>query len=400
MSVRIIHTADLHLGVQPSDFKVDRLQDFIKSLNKIKEYAIKNNSDIVIIAGDVFHHPRPTNKVMYEFSVFVRDLIANGIHVVIIRGNHDASQIPEQRTFLDALDTILGGETSTKKFFHYLPRISSITVKGKSGKNIKIIGVPYVRPRVTGERSTDVEKLKNHVEERLKSELDARSDSDYTVVAAHLSLEGFTYGAERRLAFLENEVRFPVNMFVRNGLVSYVAMGHIHKHQDRKVGDVSIVYSGSIERVDFGEHDEKKYFIDIKEENGRLQWKPVELDIRPMHVIHIDTRGHSLDYINDELRKKRDIRDSLIKLILKVGEREKEIMKPEVILKYLDTFNVYDAKLEYEMLNENVSIIEMSKASSLEEMFKEYVKNAVDPSIRDVVIERGLRLLRELEYIG
>lgn len=397
MALRIIHTADLHLGVQPSDFRTDRLPDFIKSLNMIKEYAIKNDSDIVIIAGDVFHHPRPTNKVMYEFSVFVRDLIANGIHVVIVRGNHDASQIPDQRTFLDALDTILGGEASVEKFFHYLSKISSITIKGKSGKSVKIIGVPYVRPRVSGERSVDAERLKNIVEERLKEELDASSNSDYTIIVAHLSLEGFAYGAERKLAFLENEVRFPESMLVKNSSISYVAMGHIHKHQDRKVGDVSIVYPGSIERVDFGEVNERKYFIDIKEENGGLKWSAVPLNIRPMHVINIDARGHSLDYINNEL-KKRNLRDALVKLILTVGTKEREAMKPEIILKYLDAFNVYDARLEYEVLIENMITGDMSKVSNLEEMFKDYVNNTIDSEIREVVIERGLRLLRELGY--
>jgi hypothetical protein len=33
--------------------------------------------------------------------------------------------------------------------------------------------------------------------------------------------------------------------------------------------------------------------------------------------------------------------------------------------------------------------------SDLETLFKEYVKNTVDPEIRDAVIERGLKLLKE-----
>jgi len=401
VSLRIIHTADLHLGVQPSDFKSDRLADFIKSLNTIKEYTIKNNADILIIAGDVFHHPRPVNKVIYEFSVFIKDLISNGIHVVIVRGNHDASQISEQRTFLDALNTLLSSESiSVEGFFHYISKISSITIKGKSGKSVRIIGIPYTRPRIISDWRIDSEKLRNTVEERLKSELDVPSDVDYTIITAHLSLEGFNYGSERKLAFLENEVKFSPSMFTKNRLVSYVAMGHIHKHQNIKFGDIDIVYPGSIERVDFSEASEKKYFIDIKEEHGRLVWDAIELNVRPMEIISLDTRGRSLNYVYDEL-KKRKIINALVKLTLKIGNKERELMKPENINKLLEELGAYDVRLDYELVSEEKGMIDGTSKSDLETLFKEYVKNTVDPEIRDAVIERGLKLLKEnLEFWG
>jgi len=395
VSLRIIHTADLHLGVQPSDFKSDRLADFVKNLNIIKEYTIKNNADILIIAGDVFHHPRPVNRVMYEFSVFIKDLISNGIHVVIVRGNHDASQLPEQRTFLDALNTLLGSESiSVEGLFHYIPKISSVIIKGKSGKSVKIIGIPYTRPRIISNWHIDSEKLRGIVEERLKSELDAPSNTDYTIIAAHLSLEGFNYGSERKLAFLENEIKFSPNMFAKNKLVSYVAMGHIHKHQSIKFGDMNIVYSGSIERVDFSEASEKKYFIDIKEEHGNLIWNAVELDVRPMEIISLDTRGRSLNYVYDEL-KKRKIINALVKLTLKVGNKERELMKPENIIDYLNKLGAYDVRLDYELMTGEITMADETSKSDLETLFKEYVKNTVDPEIRDAVIERGLKLLKE-----
>ncbi len=400
MSLRIIHTADLHLGVQPSDFKHKRLDDFIKSLNIIKEYTIKNNADILIIAGDVFHHPRPTNEVMYKFSVFIRDVIANGIHVVIVRGNHDGSQISDQETFLDAINTLLGDKAIfVERFFHYIPKTSSITIKVKSGKIVKIIGVPYSRPRIISNWNIDREKFKNTIEERFKSELDSQSNADYTIAVAHLSLDGFSYGSERKLAFLENEVRFSPNMFAKNNIISYVALGHIHKHQSMSLGDISIVYPGSIERVDFSEWKEKKYFIDIKEERGKLTWNAIELDIRPMEVIKIDTRGLLLNQVYDEL-KKRKILNALVKLTLIVGNKERELIKPENVLAYLEkTLGAYDAQLEYELSSKGEVIITETSKGDLESMFKEYVNMTVDPDIRNAVIERGLKLIREnLEY--
>jgi DNA repair exonuclease SbcCD nuclease subunit len=157
---------------------------------------------------------------------------------------------------------------------------------------------------------------------------------------------------------------------------------------------MNIVYSGSIERVDFSEASEKKYFIDIKEEYGNLIWNAVELDVRPMEIISLDTRGRSLNYVYDEL-KKRKIINALVKLTLKVGNKERELMKPENIIDYLNKLGAYDVRLDYELMSGEITMADETSKSDLETLFKEYVKNTVDPEIRDAVIERGLKLLKE-----
>ena len=63
---------------------------------------------------------------------------------------------------------------------------------------------------------------------------------------------------------------------VKNQRFSYVAMGHIHKPQDVNEGyQPPVVYPGSIERVDFGEAKEDRFFVIADIEKGKdteVEW--------------------------------------------------------------------------------------------------------------------------------
>ncbi len=57
---------------------------------------------------------------------------------------------------------------------------------------------------------------------------------------------------------------------VKNKKLNYVAMGHIHKPQDVNEGyQPPVIYPGSIERVDFGEAKEDRFFVIADVEKGK-----------------------------------------------------------------------------------------------------------------------------------
>ena len=87
---------------------------------------------------------------------------------------------------------------------------------------------------------------------------------------SHCEVEGASYGSEKGLA-IANDVTIPLPL-LQDKRLSYVALGHIHKHQVLGKNPL-IVYSGSPQRIDFGEEKEEKGIClveIIKMDNG--QW--------------------------------------------------------------------------------------------------------------------------------
>src|SRR5512136_310630 len=76
-----------------------------------------------------------------------------------------------------------------------------------------------------------------------------------------------------------------------DGPWDYVALGHVHKHQSLNEGRYpALVYSGSLERIDFGEEKEAKGFCWIELEKGNTTWQFVEVKARPFVTINLDVR--------------------------------------------------------------------------------------------------------------
>jgi DNA repair protein SbcD/Mre11 len=65
---------------------------------------------------------------------------------------------------------------------------------------------------------------------------------------------------------------------VRDQRLDYVALGHIHKSQDlNEGGHHPVIYPGSIERVDFGEVDDRKTYVIAEVDRDKTSYKQVDL---------------------------------------------------------------------------------------------------------------------------
>jgi exonuclease SbcD len=70
---------------------------------------------------------------------------------------------------------------------------------------------------------------------------------------------------------------------VRDPRLDYVALGHIHKSQDLNEGShPPVIYPGSIERVDFGEAADDKFYViaEIEKQKTKVEWRKLA-GIRP-----------------------------------------------------------------------------------------------------------------------
>jgi exonuclease SbcD len=102
------------------------------------------------------------------------------------------------------------------------------------------------------------------------------------VLAAHFSVQGAKFGVERAV-MLGGDIVLPASL-VKDPRLSYVALGHIHKPQNlNESNDPPVIYPGSIERIDFGEVNDEKYFVVAGVEAGKptqVEWRKLE-GIRP-----------------------------------------------------------------------------------------------------------------------
>jgi exonuclease SbcD len=98
----------------------------------------------------------------------------------------------------------------------------------------------------------------------------------------------------------------------------YVALGHIHHHQDMNLGQYPpVVYSGSIERIDFGEENSSKGFCWVTLARGATSYEFVELPSRPFVTIKVDARAQR-DPTQAVLKaiRKRDLTDAVVRVLI------------------------------------------------------------------------------------
>ena len=150
---------------------------------------------------------------------------------------------------------------------------------------VQVIAMPWVSRSglmASMEASgTDSKELFSKIESRI-SELveDWMSEADQSlplILTAHASVEGALFGAER-MVMLGSDLVLPTSL-VKDRRLDYVAMGHIHKPQDVNEGyHPPVIYPGSIERVDFGEAMDDKFFViaDVTCGATKVEWRKID----------------------------------------------------------------------------------------------------------------------------
>jgi exonuclease SbcD len=137
-----------------------------------------------------------------------------------------------------------------------------------------------------GMSGTDTVQVYEEIEKRLAELVYQWLEEDVdptlpTILTAHCSVQGAVYGGERTV-LLGSDLVLPGSL-VKDPRLDYVALGHIHKPQNlNQDAHPPVIYPGSIERVDFGEARDDKFFVIAHVERGktRVEWRKLE-GIRP-----------------------------------------------------------------------------------------------------------------------
>jgi exonuclease SbcD len=159
------------------------------------------------------------------------------------------------------------------------------------------------------------------------------------VLAGHFSVGGAVFGSER-------SVMLGRDLVIQKSALAdlawdYVALGHIHKHQNltpkRATDAPPIVYSGSLERIDFGEAAETKGFCWVTLERGATQWEFKAVNARPFVTVRVDARQEAdptaavVAAIGEQ-----DIEGAVVKVVVELQEGQEAALRRREVEAALD----------------------------------------------------------------
>jgi exonuclease SbcD len=294
--INVLHFADIHIGMEnyghidSSTGINSRVLDFLRRFDEVIDYGLNHDVDLVIFAGDAFKTRDPSPTLQREFARRIKRFVDAQVPVVMLVGNHDLPAMEKKASSIDIYRTlgvpnvIIGWAEDVH------------VIETKRGK-VQVATAPYpMRNRLFTQaehRGKSIEELDKTLQEIVGDNIRAMAEQlDPTlpaILTGHFTVSGATYGSERSV-MIGRDVAV-LKSVLSDGPWDYVALGHIHKHQDLNDGRYpAMVYSGSLERIDFGEEKEAKGFCWIELEKGNTSWQFVEVKARPFVTINLDVR--------------------------------------------------------------------------------------------------------------
>jgi len=91
--MKIIHFADLHLGVEsygridPVTGLSSRLLDFLFVLDQVVDYTLEKKVDLVLFCGDAYKSREPSQTQQREFAKRINRLSTSGIPILPSNGS-------------------------------------------------------------------------------------------------------------------------------------------------------------------------------------------------------------------------------------------------------------------------------------------------------------------------
>lgn len=372
-TVKILHTADIHLGAQESFLGKNAPQrrfETLTTFEKIIDLAISENVDIIALAGDIFD----SNRVEERFikAVFEKIASAAPIKVIFAAGNHDPLNsdspflnrtLPENLHVLGTQDECITFEDLSLRV--YGRSFESVSLKGEEVFKITDISEDYVNLMVQ------------------HGELSSSFNSEYNPITPK---------------------------FVKNSGMDYIALGHIHKKSEiGRIDNTFFAYCGCPEGQGFDELDEKGVYIG---EIGKNTCNLAFISVSKRKHIHekidvseCDDSAKITAAILEKLSSNHgeNFRDNLYKIEL-IGEisPETEIVTAELESRL--SAEVYFVKVK-DGTEYYVNLDELSKEITLKGIFvkKMLEKEAEAPEEQKPLIRKALNLglkafIGEVEY--
>ncbi|WP_208352729.1 exonuclease SbcCD subunit D [Pseudaestuariivita rosea] len=260
--MRILHTADLHLGRQFMGLSLE--EDHEAILGQILETLLAERAEVLVIAGDVFDRASPPNSSIRQFNHFLKRVAdETEAAVVMIAGNHDSGdRIEAMSVFSTASRVLVRGIADAVE--------TPLLLSDEHGE-IAFSALPFSYEYAAREvfRDEGISTPADVVAAQISAARGQVPEGARWVVVAHAFVTGGAVGeTERALTRVGGIETVPSDVF--DG-ADYVALGHLHKPQE--VGASHIRYSGAPLAFGFDEAGSEKSMtvVDLKVEGVEIR---------------------------------------------------------------------------------------------------------------------------------
>jgi DNA repair protein SbcD/Mre11 len=395
-SIRLLHFADIHIGMEnfgqidPATGVNQRVLDFVRRLVEVVDYAIEHEADVVIFAGDAFKTRDPNPTYQREFARQIMRLARENIPTLLLVGNHDMPIMEKRASSVDIFRTLAVPNVIVgyKEELHRIETKHGPIQIGTAPWPIRSRLLQHDEHRVMSIEELD-HALEDIVEEELKHLADSVDPTIPAVLAGHFTVTGSKYGSERSVMIGRDTV-VKVSALNTNAW-DYVALGHIHKHQDVNAGQYpAVVYSGNLERIDFGEEFEAKGFCWVDVRRGSTTWKFVPVKSRHFVTVDVDATQDGDAPTEAVLRaiERTACDNAVVRVRIKLLQTQEAFLKPKDIEKALKSAQ-FLVGIGKDVQREVRSRIGLRKAESLDaiELLRAYLisKNTDTEHISDLL---------------
>ncbi|MCX6029186.1 MAG: exonuclease SbcCD subunit D [Chloroflexi bacterium] len=348
--IKLLHTADIHIGmenygrVDPATGINARVMDFLRRLSDIGDYAVEQGVDVFVFAGDAYKTRDPNPTYQREFARRIKRIADAGIPVVMLVGNHDLPAVAKRATSIDIFGTLDVPNVIVGN------REELTQIVCRCGQPLQVATAPYPlrsalvsREDQQGKSLTELDTLlQNTMIENLQAlATQARQRPDVpAILVGHFSVNEASHGSEQNI-MIGRDAALPRSVLA-DPTWRYVALGHIHKHQSLN-GEFQppVLYSGSIERIDFGEEHEPKGFVVAEIGDGPTTWEFVrgyKRQARSFVTVKADVRdvADPTAAVVAAIKSRGDLSETVVRVVVKLRQEQEALLVEREITRALE----------------------------------------------------------------
>lgn len=401
--IRVVHFADVHVGMEnygrldPATGTSSRVRDFLDRLDEVVDYAVANGGDLAVFAGDAFKNRDPEPTQQREFAARIKRL-ADAMPTLLLVGNHDMPGMAAKASSVDIFQALqVPGVTVGH-------RADSKVVETRRGP-LFLAWIPYpMRNRLLTRdehQGKTIDQLDDAARQAVGDVLRGLSQRAAEMemprlLVGHLSVTEARLGSERTL-LLGRELSLSTSALSEPAW-DYIALGHVHQHQDlHPQGPPPVVYSGSLERIDFGEEEEVKGFCWVELARGATRWKFVPVRARPFRTLRVDVRrAEDPNRAVLQALSAADVDGAVVRVQIQLNSGQEALLREREVEAALAGASTVVIAREVESEN-RVRLGELSPEalSPLQLVERYFEAQQPDPGRRKALLERAAEILQE-----